>query len=178
MKQQVWTFASHGVKDLNNRLWTREESSKKKMSHLELTHRPQSAECVRGTYIIIELVLSVSFNSPRLNAVIGYTKVIRRESSSFQKQAKFINRSLHNSSLYFHLGTPNQTFLAGENFDNPTERPRVARWIFRADLQQSDPFLSALEQEQIFSKSSFPKSVGKILHLSPPGSRQRILLLE
>ena len=97
------------------------------MSHLELTHRPLSAECVRGTYIIIELVLSVSFNSPRLNAVIGYTKVIRRESSSFQKQAKFINRSLHNSSLYFHLGTPNQTFLAGENFDNPTERPRVAR---------------------------------------------------
>ena len=108
------------------------------MLHLELTYRPLSAECVRGTYIIIELVLSVSFNSPRLNAVMGYTKVIRRESSSFQKQAKFINRSLHNSSLCFHLGTPNQTFLAGENFDNPTERPRVARWIFRADLQRSD----------------------------------------
>ena len=134
----MWTFASHGVKDLNNRLWTREESNKKKMSHLELTHRLLSAECVRGSYILIELVLSVSFNSPRLNAVMGYTKVIRRESSSFQRQAKFINRSLHNSSLYFHLGTPNQTFLAGENFDNPTERPRVARWIFRADLQRSD----------------------------------------
>ena len=59
-------------KDLNK--WTpntqREKEKKRrnqseKMSHLELTYRPLSAECMRGTYTITELVLSVSFKSPR-----------------------------------------------------------------------------------------------------------------
>ena len=39
----------------------RKTNKKKKMSHLELTYRPLRAECMRGTYIITELVLSVSF---------------------------------------------------------------------------------------------------------------------
>ena len=41
------------------------QQEKKKMSHLELTYRPLRAECMRGSYIITELVLSVSFKSPR-----------------------------------------------------------------------------------------------------------------
>ena len=40
------------------------------MSHLELTYRLLSTEYLRVTYILIELVLSISFNSPRLNAVM------------------------------------------------------------------------------------------------------------
>ena len=43
----------------------KENQQEKKMSHLELTYRPLSAEYMRGTYIITELVLSVSFKSPR-----------------------------------------------------------------------------------------------------------------
>ena len=114
-------------------------------------------------------------------------KSFRWESSSFQMQAQFINRSLHNSSLYFHLSTSNQSFPVEENFENPTKRPRVARWIFCADLDNISngyiftrqcPFLSALKQGQIFSRPSFPKSFGKILFLSPPASAQRILVLE
>ena len=56
-----------------------------------------------------------------------YTKVVSAEKLKPPKQAKFINRSLHNSSLYFPLGTSNQTFPIEENFDNPTKRPLVAR---------------------------------------------------
>ena len=39
----------------------KKNQQEKKMSHLELTYRPLRAEYMRGTYIITELVLSVSF---------------------------------------------------------------------------------------------------------------------
>ena len=46
------------------------------MSHYVLTYQPPRAECTRGTYVLIELVLSISFKGPRLNAVMRYAKVI------------------------------------------------------------------------------------------------------
>ena len=117
------------------------------MSHLELTYRLLSTEYLRVTYILIELVLSISFNSPRLNAVMRYTKVVSVEKLKLPKQTKFIDQSLHNSSLYFHLGTSNQT---ARRTSTTLPRGHVLRGEFSALIRKTSPTARFLQGDVYF----------------------------
>ena len=109
------------------------------MSHLELTYRPLSAECVRSTYVLFELVLSISFKSPRLDAVVRYRKVISAGKLKLPNAGRvYQSVSLQQFSLLSPLAHRTKPFLSRRT-SKTLRRGHVLRGEFSALIWTISP---------------------------------------
>ena len=121
------------------------------------------------------------FQESSIKCSYGIIESYFGEKGQASKSKQSLSINLSTTAFFTFILTRRTKDFQSRRTSTTLPRGHVLRGEFSALIRTIFPtasLLSALEQGQIFSRPSFTKNVGMILHLSPPASRQRILLLE